>query len=68
MKSDSKKFEPKVPLKKWLFSYEIYRVTTSVTTRVDVGSRIVEAESLLKAYESLRMENHKVVITLMQEL
>lgn len=70
MKSESKKFEAK-PVevkKKWLISYEIYRVTTSITTRVDVGTRIVEATSLLKAYEALKMENHKVVITLMQEL
>ncbi len=70
MKSESKKFEPKpvVVKRKWLISYEIYRVTTSITTRVDVGTKIIESESLLKAYESLRLENHKVVITLMQEL
>ena len=67
MKSESKKFEP-IPKKSWLISYEIYRVTTAITTRVDVGTRVVEAVSLLKAYESMKMENNKVVITNIFEL
>lgn len=67
MKSESKKFEPEVK-KKWLISYEIYRVTTAITTRVDVGTKVVEATSLLKAYESMKIENNKVVITNVFEL
>jgi len=70
MKSESKKFEPKpVEVKReWLISYEIYRVTTAITTRVDVGTRIVEASTLRKAYESMKIENNKVVITNVFEL
>jgi hypothetical protein len=68
MKSESKKFEPKEVKRKWLISYEVYRVTTSITTRVDVGTKVVEAVSLLKAYEDMKLENHKVVIISIYEL
>jgi len=68
MKSESKKFEPIQVKREWLISYEIYRVTTAITTRVDVGTRIVEAANLKKAYESMKMENNKVVITNVFEL
>lgn len=70
MKSDSKKFEPKVVevKKEWLISYEIYRVTTALTVRVDVGTKIVEGPNLKKAYESMRTENQKIVITNVYEL
>ncbi len=71
MKSESKKYVPKEqeqPKRKWLISYEVYRVTTSITTRVDVGTKIVEAVSLLKAYEAMRIENCKVVIISLYEL
>jgi len=70
MRLESKKYGTKEPeqKRKWLISYEVYRVTTSITTRVDVGTKIVEAVSLLKAYEAMRMENHKVVIISLYEL
>lgn len=71
MKSESKKFEPKVetkPLKSWLITYEIYRVTSSVTQKVDIGTKVVEAESISKAVETLRKENQKLVITYIYEL
>lgn len=67
MKSESKKYEPKEK-KKWLISYDIYRVTTSITTRVDVGTKVVEGYDLQSAYESLRMENHKLVVTFIYPL
>lgn len=68
MKSDSKKFEPKQPLKAWIFTYEIYRITSGITQKIDIGTKRVEAVSLEKAYESMKMENHKVVITYIYEL
>jgi hypothetical protein len=79
MKSESRKFDKKesqfaVDLlnkeskKAWIFTYEIYRITSGVTQRVDIGTRRVEAVSLEKAYESMKMENHKVVITYIYEL
>jgi hypothetical protein len=68
MKSESKKFEPKAPLKAWVITYEIYRITSGITQRVDIGTRRVEAVNLEKAYESMKMENHKVVITYIYEL
>ena len=69
MKSESKKFTPiveKQPLKKWLISFEIYRVTQAIL--YDKGTTVVEAESLLKAYESLKKENFKLYITNVYEL
>jgi len=80
MKSESKKFEPKksdgsqmMPfekpnLKAWIFTYEVYRITSGITQRIDIGTRRVEAFNIEKAYESMKMENHKVVITYISEL
>lgn len=69
-RSESKKFEPKQePVKKsWLITYEIYRVTSSITTKVDIGTKIIEAVNIREAYESLRKENQKLVITYIYEL
>lgn len=81
MKSESKKFEmslkqamelnkPKqqASLKSWLITYEIYRVTSSITQKVDIGTKVVEAESIGMAVETLRKENQKLVITYIYEL
>jgi hypothetical protein len=66
MKSESKKYEPKQPLKKWLISFEMYRLSQSVL--YEKATTIVEAESLHKAYDSLRKENMKLYITNVFEL
>jgi len=68
MKSESKKFETKPPLKAWIFTYEIYRITSGITQKIDVGTKRVEAVNIEKAYESMKMENYKVVITYIYEL
>ncbi len=69
MKSESKKFEPKKeekPVKKWLISFELYRVTQSIL--YDKGTKIVEAINLEDAYKSLMKENFKLIITNIYEL
>ena len=69
MKSESKKFTPiveKKPLRKWLISFEIYRVTQSIL--YDKGTTVIEAENLEQAYNSLRKENFKLYITNVYEL
>lgn len=81
MKSESKKFEVRLkdamdlvhkpksePLKSWLITFEIYRVTNSLTQKVDIGTKVIEAESISKAVETLRKENQKLVITYIYEL
>lgn len=71
MKSESKKFEPKQepkPLKSWLITFEIYRVTSSMTQKVDIGTKVVQAETITQAVDSLRKENQKLVVTNIYEL
>ena len=45
--TQSKKFEPKQPLKKWLISFELYRVGQSIL--YEKATKVVEAETLQKA-------------------
>jgi len=66
MKSESKKFEPKQPLRKWLISFELWRLTHSVL--YDKGTVLIESENLQKAYESLKKENFKLIITNIYEV
>jgi len=63
---ESKKFEPKQPLKKWLISFELYRVGQSIL--YEKATKVVEAETLHKAYDTLRLENMKLYITNIYEL
>jgi len=61
-----KVIEPKAPLKKWLITFELYRLTQSIL--YDKGTRVVEAENLEKAFESMKRENLKLVITLVKDI
>lgn len=65
MKSESKHYADK-QLKKWLISFELWRLSHPVL--YDKGTKIVEAESLQKAYENLKVENMKLYITNIYEL
>lgn len=65
MKSESKHYTDK-QLKRWLISFELWRLTHPVL--YDKATKIVEAESLQKAYENLKVENMKLYITNIYEL